>query len=378
MVRKIADRRKMPSMLEIQKRDEEERRRRQNEDRAGPKSSRNLMEEHERQKRADAEKITTKEEEILKEEEEIMARIRADKALQSVQELAHGVTYNKTVITSWRPPKVIRDLPQYALDNIRKKFHIEIEGDDCLPPVLDFRSMKMHPALLDRLRKQGITRPTPIQMQAIPVLLSGRDMVGVAYTGSGKTLTFSLPAIMATLEQERKFPFMRGEGPYAVVMCPSRELARQTYEAVKDMASCLRDAGEPDLTVVLVMGGVNMNEMMGRGGVHFVVATPGRLKDVLKRRKLTLDVCRYFCLDEADRMIDLGFEEDVREIFSYFRGQRQTVLFSATMPVKIKDFAYSALVNPITVNVGRAGAANLDVIQEVEYVKQEAKVWLQS
>lgn len=105
-----------------------------------------------------------------------------------------------------------------------------------------------------------------------------------------------------------------------------------------------------------------------------MVATPGRLKDMLKRRRLTLEVCRYFALDEADRMIDLQGEEDVREIVSYFKGQRQMVLFSATMPVKIKDFAHSALVNPITVNVGRAGAANLDVIQEVEYVKQEAKV----
>lgn len=108
--------------------------------------------------------------------------------------------------------------------------------------------------------------------------------------------------------------------------------------------------------------------------MHIVVATPGRLKDMLKRRRLTLEVCRYFALDEADRMIDMQGEEDVREIVSYFKGQRQMVLFSATMPVKIKDFAHSALVNAITVNVGRAGAANLDVIQEVEYVKQEAKV----
>ncbi|VEN38526.1 unnamed protein product [Callosobruchus maculatus] len=105
-----------------------------------------------------------------------------------------------------------------------------------------------------------------------------------------------------------------------------------------------------------------------------MVATPGRLMDMLEKKIVKLSVCRYLCMDEADRMIDLGFEEDVRTIFSYFNGQRQTLLFSATMPKKIQNFARSALVKPITINVGRAGAASMNVIQEVEYVKQEAKI----
>ena len=101
-----------------------------------------------------------------------------------------------------------------------------------------------------------------------------------------------------------------------------------------------------------------------RQGVHVVVATPGRLKDLLSKKRLNLDICKYLCLDEADRMVDAsGFEEDVREILSYFKSQRQTLMFSATMPVKVKAFAESALVDPVTVNVGRAGAANLAVIQ---------------
>merc|ERR1719487_1820035 len=109
-------------------------------------------------------------------------------------------------------------------------------------------------------------------------------------------------------------------------------------------------------------------------GCHMVVATPGRLNDNLTKKKLSMAQCCYLCMDEADRMIDLGFEEDIRTIFSFFSGQRQTVLYSATMPTKIQDFAKTALVDPIVINVGRAGAANLDVIQEVEYVKQEAKL----
>lgn len=98
-------------------------------------------------------------------------------------------------------------------------------------------------------------------------------------------------------------------------------------------------------------------------GVHILVATPGRLMDMLDKKMVKLDVCRYLCMDEADRMIDMGFEEDIRTIFSFFKGQRQTLLFSATMPKKIQNFARSALVKPITINVGRAGAANMNVIQ---------------
>lgn len=109
-------------------------------------------------------------------------------------------------------------------------------------------------------------------------------------------------------------------------------------------------------------------------GVHIVVATPGRLIDMLDKRVMNLNICRYLCFDEADRMIDMGFEEEVRNIISYFKAQRQTVLFSATMPRKIQNFAKSALVKPVTVNVGRAGAASVNITQEVEYVKIESRI----
>jgi len=111
-----------------------------------------------------------------------------------------------------------------------------------------------------------------------------------------------------------------------------------------------------------------------REGVHCIVATPGRLKDLLNSKQILLDLCKYICLDEGDRMLDLGFDEEVQTIMNHFTCQRQTLLFSATMPKKFQDFAKDVLVKPVVVNVGRAGAANLDVIQEVEYVKQEAKI----
>ncbi|XP_056667664.1 probable ATP-dependent RNA helicase DDX41 isoform X3 [Monodelphis domestica] len=232
------------------------------------------------------------------------------------------------------------------------------------------------PAILRGLKKKGIHHPTPIQIQGIPTILSGRDMIGIAFTGSGKTLVFTLPVIMFCLEQEKRLPFSKREGPYGLIICPSRELARQTHGILEYYCRLLQEDSSPPLRCALCIGGMSVKEQMEtiRHGVHMMVATPGRLMDLLQKKMVSLDICRYLALDEADRMIDMGFEGDIRTIFSYFKGQRQTLLFSATMPKKIQNFAKSALVKPVTINVGRAGAASLDVIQEVEYVKEEAKM----
>jgi len=230
--------------------------------------------------------------------------------------------------------------------------------------------------LLKFLKSKGIKKPTPIQVQGLSTAFAGRDMIGIAFTGSGKTLVFCLPLMMLAMEEEKKLPFVRGEGPVGIILCPSRELANQTYENVVAWTAALEEGGYPRVNTLLCMGGISMAEQSGvmSRGLHIVVATPGRLIDMLEKKRFTLDGCKYLCMDEADRMIDLGFEDDVRTIMSFFTRQRQTLLFSATMPRKIQDFAKESLIQPILVNVGRAGAANLDVLQVVEYVKQEAKM----
>ena len=230
--------------------------------------------------------------------------------------------------------------------------------------------------LLLGLKMKDITKPSPIQMQGIPAVLSGRDLIGIASTGSGKTLAFVLPAVMFCLEQEVRLPFTANEGPYGLIVVPSRELAKQIVETFEYYAEQLMKEGFPEIRSCLAIGGIPSAEAMEKihRGVHIMVATPGRLMDMLNKKMVTLDMCRYLCLDEADRMIDMGFEEDVRTIFSYFRAQRQTLLFSATMPKKIQNFARSALVCPVTVNVGRAGAASMNIRQDVEFVKTEAKI----
>jgi ATP-dependent RNA helicase DDX41 len=180
---------------------------------------------------------------------------------------------------------------------------------------------------------------------------------------------------VCAMQDEHRMPLVANEGPCGLVICPSRELARQTWEVTNGFVEEVRK-DLCDLRTMLCIGGVDMKSQtdMIRQGVHMVISTPGRLKDHLAKKRMTLGLCKYLCLDEADRMVDLGFEEDIREVFGHFKAQRQTLLFSATMPMKIRKFAESALVDPVVVNVGRAGAANLDVIQEVEYVKQEAKI----
>ena len=316
----------------------------------------------------------------------MLKAITARSALKSVKELATGVDLGRLPPSGWKPRARLRLGPgaaraAAAAASLREANRIMVDGADAPPPVPSFADAKLPRPLLEALAGKGITRPSPIQMQGLPVALSGRDLIGIASTGSGKTLAFGLPLLMAALQEEVRLPLAGGEGPVGLVIAPSRELARQTHQVLEEFAGALAGGGGggsfPPLRCMLCTGGVDsraQGDAVRAGGVHAISATPGRLKDLLSRRRLNLDTCRYLCLDEADRMVDLGFEDDVRAVLSFFRAPRQTVMFSATMPPKIAAFAASALVDPVTVHVGRAGAASLDVIQEVEYVKAEARL----
>lgn len=335
-----------------------------------------LLEQHkELQQAADQRKETLLDKQ-RREEERILASVSESTALKGVSELAKGVEYTDPIKTAWTPPRFVTAMPQARHERVWKKHCIDVEGIDPPPPLKKFQDMKFPKAIIDGLTKKGIKAPSPIQMQGIPTVLSGRDLIGIAYTGSGKTLVYVLPLIMFCLEQEARLPFQRDEGPYGLIIVPSRELAKQIHDVIEHFTSNFRNNGLPSLRTCLAIGGVPTSEAADviRKGAHMMVATPGRLMDMLNKKIVTLDVCRYLCLDEADRMIDMGFEDDVRMIFSYFTGQRQTLLFSATMPKKIQNFARSALVAPILVNVGRAGAASMNILQEVEFVQPEAKI----
>ena len=335
-----------------------------------------LLEQHKELQEIAEEKKESQLEKQKKEEAEILARIQETTALKGVAELATGLVYTESIKTSWKPPRYVARMSPARHGRVWKKYCIDVDGEEPPPPLKTFRDMKFHQAITAVLEDKNILKPSPIQMAGLPTVLTGRDLIGIAYTGSGKTLVYVLPLIMFCLEQEARLPFTSGEGPYGLIVCPSRELAKQISETIDDFTSGLRHHGLPSLRTCLAIGGVPSNEAMDviRRGCHMMVATPGRLMDMLNKKMVKLDVCRYFCMDEADRMIDMGFEEDVRTIFSYFSAQRQTLLFSATMPKKIQNFARSGMVKPITINVGRAGAASMNILQEVEFVQPEARI----
>ena len=161
------------------------------------------------------------EERILKEASHVQTN-----ALQAASELAEGVKYKTSLPTGWRCPRKILLQGQDEWEKIRKKWHILVEGNDCPPPIRSFRDMGYPKPILDVLAAKNVRRPTPIQMQGLTVALSGRDMVGIAFTGSGKTLSFSLPLVMAAMEEEARMPLVPGEGPVGIVLAPSREVSR--------------------------------------------------------------------------------------------------------------------------------------------------------
>ena len=212
----------------------------------------------------------------------------------SVRELAKGITYTESLLTGWKPPLPIRRMSTKECDAIRKQWHIIVDGEKISPPIKNFKDVRFPEPILKMLKAKGIVQPTPIQVQGLPVILTGRDMIGIAFTGSGKTLVFVLPLIMIALQEEIMMPIMPGEGPVGLIVCPSRELARQTYEVVEEFLIPMRAAGYPELRPLLCIGGVDMRSQLEvvKKGVHIVVATPGRLKDMLAKKKMSLDNCR--------------------------------------------------------------------------------------
>ena len=296
------------------------------------------------------------------------------RGLRTATELANDVSYERPMQTTWNPPRYLRDAPPTHHDECRELHHILVDGSDIPPPCLTFREMKLPAPILAELSNRAIVHPSSIQMQGLPVALAGRDMIGMAFTGSGKTLVFTIPLVMTAWQMEKQLPFISGEGPAGVILAPSRELARQTYDIVDSFCQCISQHKGPRLRPFLAIGGTKVDYNALKNGIHMVIATPGRLLHLLRSRRINLDACRYIALDEADRLIDLGFEEDVRDILSFFKAQRQTLMFSATMPANIQKFAASALVKPVVVNVGRAGAASLNITQQVYLVPGESRI----
>lgn len=227
---------------------------------------------------------------------------------------------------------------------------------------MPFSSFHLHKSLLQGLKELGFTRPTPIQVDAIPPAIAGRDVLACASTGSGKTAAFLLPILNKLIERPRGTT-------RALVVTPTRELAAQILEHLNEVAI------HTPITAASVYGGVGMGpqEHAFRTGVDVIIATPGRLLDHLRSSYARIDKIDFLVLDEADRMLDMGFLPDIRRILKHVPAKRQTLFFSATMPDPIVTLTQEMLHNPVTINLQRAAAPAMGITQAVYPVPQNLK-----
>lgn len=231
-----------------------------------------------------------------------------------------------------------------------------------------FTDLNIIKPILNALNEEGYTKPTPIQQQAIPHIMQGRDLLGCAQTGTGKTAAFAIPMLQllarpTTMES-------RGQRPIrALILTPTRELAIQIQDSFNAYGRHLR------LKNLVVFGGVNQNPQVDalKRGVDILVATPGRLLDLMSQGHIRLNEIEIFVLDEADRMLDMGFVHDVKRIITKIPAKRQTLFFSATMPAEIQSLANSILTNPQKVEVAPVSSTADTIQQSLYYVAKENK-----
>lgn len=230
----------------------------------------------------------------------------------------------------------------------------------------DFSKFNLMAPIQTALSEAGYTVPTPIQSQTIPLLMAGRDLLGIAQTGTGKTAAFALPILNQLGRRRRKSP---PRSTRVLILTPTRELASQINASFAKYGRYLR------ISRVVVYGGVGQQPQVRAllRGVDVVVATPGRLLDLMKQGHVTIDKLELFVLDEADRMLDMGFIQDVRRIISYLPEQRQTLLFSATMPKDISMLAEGLLRDPVRVEVTPPATTVDRVDQRVLFVDRSNK-----
>uniref|UniRef100_A0A8D3D4S2 RNA helicase n=1 Tax=Scophthalmus maximus TaxID=52904 RepID=A0A8D3D4S2_SCOMX len=263
-------------------------------------------------------------------------------------------------------PEVQR-MSQYDVEEYRQKKEITVRGSGCPKPVTNFHQAHFPQYVMDVLMQQNFKEPTAIQAQGFPLALSGRDMVGIAQTGSGKTLSYLLPAIVHINHQ----PYLeRGDGPICLVLAPTRELAQQVQQVASDYGKSSR------IKSTCVYGGAPKGPQIRdlERGVEICIATPGRLIDFLEAGKTNLRRCTYLVLDEADRMLDMGFEPQIRKILDQIRPDRQTLMWSATWPKEVRQLAEDFLKDSVQINVGALElSANHNILQIVDVCMESEK-----
>jgi len=229
---------------------------------------------------------------------------------------------------------------------------------------MTFQDLNLITPLLDALAKQGYSKPTPIQEKAIPCILEGKDILGCAQTGTGKTAAFALPILQLLSKPENKT-----QGIKALVLAPTRELALQIHESFKAYGNNM------NLKYALIFGGVSQHGQVNslRTGVDVVIATPGRLLDLMQQRHVKLNSIKFFVLDEADRMLDMGFINDIKKIITQLPAKKQTIFLSATISPEIRKLTDKLLQHPVSINIEPVKSTAALIQQGIYYVNKENK-----
>ncbi|KAK1283927.1 DEAD-box ATP-dependent RNA helicase 52 [Acorus calamus] len=278
----------------------------------------------------------------------------------------------EAVFEQWKPSDRVSRLTPEQIEQVRLRLNVDVivtsDSPPAPAPIESFSDMGLHVSIMKDIAFHEYTRPTSIQAQAMPVALSGRDLLGCAETGSGKTAAFAIPMIQHCLAQP---PIQRGDGPLALVLAPTRELAQQIEKEVKSFSRSLES-----FKTAIVVGGTNISEQRCelRAGVHIVVATPGRFIDHLQQGNTSLSRISFVVLDEADRMLDMGFEPQISEVMKNLPKKHQTLMFSATMPVEIEALAQAYLSKPVQIKVGKVSHPTANVSQMLEKVSGNEKM----
>ncbi len=231
---------------------------------------------------------------------------------------------------------------------------------------MSFTNLGLSEPLLKAIKEQGYDTPTPIQQKAIPVVIEGKDVLAAAQTGTGKTAGFTLP-LLEKLSQTQ--PRMQKKQIRALVLTPTRELAAQVAESIKTYGKHV------PYTSTVIFGGVGINPQLAtiRKGVDIVIATPGRLLDIAGQKGIDFSALECLILDEADRMLDMGFIHDIKKLMKLMPQKRQTLLFSATFSPEIKTLASGLLKNPVLVEVARQNKTADQISQVVHFVDKGRK-----
>ncbi|KNC84515.1 hypothetical protein SARC_03261 [Sphaeroforma arctica JP610] len=302
------------------------------------------------------------------EEEEVVVAVKQKDIVK--------VDYSKLPALEFRKAFYVEvpELKKMSEDDVFKRRvemdNTRVKGKDCPRPVSNWAQCGVSSRIMNVIKKNGYDKPMPIQAQTIPAIMSGRDVIGIARTGSGKTIAFLVPMFRHILDQPE---IEQGDGPIAMIMAPTRELAIQIY------TECRKFAKVSGVRAVCVYGGSGISEQIAdlKRGAEIIVCTPGRMIDMLcanSGRVTNLRRVTYLVLDEADRMFDMGFEPQVMKVVDNTRKNRQTVLFSATFPRQMEALARKILnKNPIEINVGGRSVVSFDIDQNVVVLSEDEK-----